>query len=107
MKTNDAKYYESYKANASDTQGDPTSDLETVTHTGNGNEKVTHASNRNFEQKLLSNQTIPVVIPRMNPRTDQRIAPIVVTPQTLLTTVTKEVVADALSGSVWFHRNPR
>ena len=82
----------------SDAQGDPKRDPETVTNTINGNEKVTHTSNRNFEQKILSNRTIPVVVPTMNTSIYQRIVPIVVAPHTLLTSTMKEVVADAASG---------
>ena len=39
---NDAKYSESNTAIASDSQGDITLNPETVTHTINGNETVTH-----------------------------------------------------------------
>ena len=98
LKINDAKYYESDTATASDAQGKPGHDPETVTHTRNGNEKFTHTCNENFEQKLLSNRTIPVVVPTMNPRIYQRIAPIVVAPYMLLTNATKKVVADAALG---------
>ena len=58
-------------------------------------------------KKILSNRTIPVVVPKMNPGIDQRIAPILVAPQTLLTPATKEVVADAASGGAWVNRTPR
>ena len=44
----------------------------------NGNKKVIDTSNGNFEQELLSNQTIPVVVLKMNLRIDQRIVLIVV-----------------------------
>ena len=64
-------------------------------------------SNRNFEKKLLSNWTLPVVVPAMNPITDQKIALIVVAPQTLLMPATKEVVADVASGGAWFNRTLR
>ena len=47
---NDARYYESNTATASDTQGHPTRNPETVTHTSNRNETVTHTRNRNFEK---------------------------------------------------------
>ena len=77
MTTNDAKYYESSTATASDAQGDITHNAETVTQTSNGNDTVACTSNGNFENKLLSKRTIPVVVPTMNPRIDQRIATIV------------------------------
>ena len=79
----------------SDAQGDLTRNMETVTNTRNCNETFTHTSNGDFEQKLLSNWTIPVVVPKINPRIDQRIAPIVLLPQMLLTPETNEVVAEA------------
>ena len=59
---NDAKYYESNIVTASDAQGDLTHNLETVTHTSNINETINCTSNRKFEQNLLSNWTIPVVV---------------------------------------------
>ena len=101
---NNAKYYESNTATASDAQGDLTLDPETVTHTSNGNEPVTRTSNRNFEQKLLSNRTIPAVVPTMNPRIYQNITPILLTPQTLLTPATKKVIVDVALGSAWDNR---
>ena len=81
---NDAKYYESDKETAIDAQGDPTRDPKIVTHTSNRNENFMDTSNGNFEQKLLSNQTIPVIILTINPRISQRIYPMVLVPQTLL-----------------------
>ena len=98
MTINDAKYYESNTATASDAQGNPTRNTETATHTSNGNESVTHTSNGNFEQKILSNQTIPVSPPDINTGIDQGIAPIILSPQTLLMPATKEAVADAELG---------
>ena len=80
MTINDAKYYEPNTATKIDAQGDLTHNPETVIHTINGNETVTHISNRDFAQKLLSNRTIPVVVPTMKPRVFQRIVPIVVAP---------------------------
>ena len=43
----------------------------------------------------------------MNPRIDQRIAPIALAPQTLLMHTTEEVVMDAASGGAWVNRNLR
>ena len=97
MTIHNAEYYESNKATASNAHGDLIRNPEPVTHTSNGNETFTHTRNRNFA-KILSNQTIPVVVSEMNPRIDQRIVPIVLAPHTLLVTETKEVVADAASG---------
>ena len=74
LTVNDAKYYESNIATASDAQGDLTRDPKTVTHT----------INRNFEQKILSNQTIHVLPPEINPGIDQEISLIILAPQMLL-----------------------
>ena len=64
----------------SDAQGDTTHNPNTDTCTSNGKEKVIDNSNRNLEQKLLSNRTLTVVVPTMNPRIDYRIALSVVAP---------------------------
>ena len=48
FKINDAEYYESNTATASDAQGDLTQNTERVTHTSNSNETVTYTGNRNF-----------------------------------------------------------
>ena len=77
---NDAKYYKSDTATAGNAKGDPTRDLKTVTHIRNGNEKVTDTSNGNFEQKLLSNRTFPVVAQKMNPRIELSIFPVLAAP---------------------------
>ena len=61
-------------------------------------------SNGNLQQKLLSNRTFPVVVPRMNLRIDNMITPIGRYYQTLLAPVTKEVVADAAYGGAWVNR---
>ena len=94
MIINDAKYYESDTATESDSQGDPIRNPKTVTHTSNGKGKVMYNNKRNFGKTLLSNRTLPVVVPMMNPRIDLMIVLIVVGSQTLLVHETKEVVAD-------------
>ena len=78
---NDVGYYESDTATTWDAKGNITRNPETVTPTSNGNKPVTHTRNSNFE-KILSNQTIHVVVPTMNPSIDQSIAPIGLAPQT-------------------------
>ena len=88
MTINDFEYYESNIVNASDAQGDLTRNPETFTHT----------SNVNFGQKLLSNRIIPVVVPTMNVRINQRIAPIVMVPHMILAPATKEVVTSGIRG---------
>ena len=90
----------------SDTQGDTTRDPKTVNHTRIRNEKLIDTRNRNFEQKLLSNQTPPTIVLTMNMRIDQRIVQIEVAPQTILTPVMKEVVIYAASGGVWVNTTP-
>ena len=107
LTVNDAKYYESKTVTASDAQGDLTRNLETVTHTSNKNKTVTNTSNGNFEQKLLSNRTIPVVVPKMNPRIDQIIATSLVVPQALFTPLTKEVVVDMVPVCDWVNWAPQ
>ena len=62
----DAKYYELDTSTANDAQGGPTRNPKTVTHTCNEKRKVTDTSNGDFEQKLLSNRTLPVIVPTMN-----------------------------------------
>ena len=91
----DTKYYESNTATASDAQGNLTQSKETFTHT----------SNRIFEQKLLSNWTIPILPSPANREIDQGIETIRLAPQMLLTLLTKEIVAGAVSGSAWISRN--
>ena len=90
-----------------DAQGDPTCDSKTVTHTSNGKEKFTDTSNRNFEQKLLINRTLPVIDPTMNPSIYPRIVTIVAAPQTLFIPETKEVVADSTCSNAWVNRTLR
>ena len=94
---NNAKYYESNTVTVSDTQGDLACNPETINHT----------SNINFEQKLLSYQTTPVLSPPKNLSIDQGIATIILTPQTLLTPETKKIVADVVLGGAWIHRTQR
>ena len=107
LKINNTKYYESNTATARYAQGHLTRNPEAITHAINGNEIATHTSSGYFEQKLLSSQTIPVVVPMMNPRIEQRIEPIILVPQILLKPETKEVVSNAALGGVWVNRTPR
>ena len=85
--------YRINKATASDTQGNLTSDLDTVTHTSNGI----------LDQKLLSFQTIREVSV-LNPLTNPTIR---LTSQTLLMPTAKEIFVDATSVNKWINRNPR
>ena len=93
---NDAEYYESNTATASDAQGD----------ISRNPGKVTHTSNRTVEQKLMSYLTIPVMPPPMNPGIYQGIAPIILAPQKILTPAMKKVDTDMSLVGAWVHRNP-
>ena len=64
-------------------------------------------SNRNFEQILLINRTLPVVVLTMNLSIDGRIAPILGASQTLSEPATKEVVVYAECGGEWVNQTPR
>ena len=86
---NDAKYYESNTATTSEAQGDLKRNPETVTHTRNKKKTDHLTSNGNFEQKLLRNQTIPVVVLMVKPKIVQMIAPSVLAPQMFLTPARK------------------
>ena len=81
-----------------DAKGDLASDPKTVTHTRDAKGKVADTSNIIFQQKLLSNRTLPVVVPVMDPRIDDRIATIGGASHTLSMPMTKKVVADAARG---------
>ena len=96
LKINDAKCYESKTATASNSQGDLTRNTKTVPHTRNGN----------FEQRVSSYRTIPVLHLLTNTGIDQGVALSILAPQMLLKPVTKEVVADAASGGAWIYMNP-
>ena len=104
---NDAKYYESDTDTASDAQDDITKNMETFTHPINSNETVNHTSKTIFGQKLFSNYIIPVFSPVMNLGIEQGIEPIILAQQTLMTPVTKEVVANTALGGAWLNRTPR
>ena len=80
LKINNAEYYESDTATTSDSQGDPTHDPKTFTHTRNRKGRVTDTINGTSKQKSLCNRTLHVVVLTMNLRINQRIAPIVVAP---------------------------
>ena len=107
LTTNNAGYYASNSATASDTQGNLTRNTNTVNHTSNEKEKFMETRNGDFEQNILSNRTLPVVVPTMYPVIDYRIVHIVGASQTLSTPATKEVIVDASSGNAWVNRNPR
>ena len=104
---NDAKYYVSNSATENDAKCDPESNPETVTHTSDGKEKVTDTSNINSQQKSLSNQNLPVVVPEMNPSINDRIASIGGASQTFSMPATKEVFIFMACGGAWINYNLR
>ena len=104
---NDAEYNVSNSATVDDAKGDPTSNLTKVTHTSDGKGKVADTSNRSLQQKLLSNQTLPVVFLTMDPSIDNSIATIGGASETLAVSATKKVVADTAPSGTWFNQTPR
>ena len=86
---NDAECYVSKPPIENDEKGNPAINHNTVNHTSDGKGKVMNTSNGNSQQKLLSDRTLPVVILTINPRIDNRIAPIEGASQTLFTSVKK------------------
>ena len=71
---NDAGYYEADSENANDAKGDPASDPKVATHTSDRNKIiVTNTSNRYLQQKLLSNQTPPIIATMIYPRIGNRV----------------------------------
>ena len=80
--------------------------MKAVIHTSNKKGKVTDTNNGNFEQTLLSNRTLTVVVPTMNPRIEPKHFPIVVAPRMLLTPDTEEVVRNAACGGTWVNNTP-
>ena len=73
---NYAEYYVSNSSIANERKGDPASDLKTVIHTSDRKRQFTDTSKRKFQQKLLSNRTLPFVVLTMDTRIDDRIATI-------------------------------
>ena len=81
--------------------------MKTVTHTSDRKGKFKDTSNVNFQQKLLSNRTLPTVVPTMDPRIDYRIETVGGSSQTLLIPATKEAVEVAAYGSPWIDQTLR
>ena len=72
LTSNDAAYYNSDK---NDAEGDTASDPKVATHTSDVKKrKVTDTSNRNTQQKILINQTLPIITRSIDPRIDDRVA---------------------------------
>ena len=101
---NDSRYYISNSATANDTKVITESYPKTVS---DRKVKVTGNINKNMQQKLLSNRTLPVVVTAMEPMIDDMIETIGGASHTLSTTATKEVVTDVSCGSARVNWTPR
>ena len=93
--------YELNKAPLSDSQGNLTSDPDTVTHTSNGPDTVNHTSKGILDKQLLSCRNIGKVSASPPPE-----KPILLAPQTLMTPAVRKILADATSGNAWTDRTP-
>ena len=63
---NDDEYYHSGK---NDAEGHPASDPKVAAHTSDGKKRTfTDTSNGNLQQKLLINQTLPIITTTIDPR---------------------------------------
>ena len=71
---NNSEYYVSNSATTNHAKCDPASDPKIVNHTSDGIGKVTETSNGILQRKIFSYRTLPVVVPTMDPRIDDRIA---------------------------------
>ena len=61
-------YYESDSENTNNAKGDPASDPNVATHNTDINKrKVTDSRNRDLQQKVLSNQTLPIITTEIEP----------------------------------------
>ena len=86
----------------SDARGDLTINSDTFTHTSNGPDTVTCASNGILDEMFLIGRTIgevPVQIPLANP--------IVLAPQMMMTPEVKKIFVDTTSGNTWTNRTLR
>ena len=87
---NNTRYYKSDSAKENDTKGDPESNPKVATHTSDGNKrKVTDTSNRDLQQKLLSNLTLPIITMTIEPHIYNRVDTCRWTPHTIATPLTK------------------
>ena len=92
---NDSEYYNSYK---DDAERDPKKDLLVATHTSDGNKTKatdTGTTSRSSPQKLLINQTIPTIIPPINPLIMDVVAASRETVYAGQTVASKAIVTDA------------
>ena len=88
-----------------DAKVDPASDQKVDTHTSDSkNRKLLNTSNRKFQQKLLSNRTLPIITTTIYPRILGRVS--TCTPHALTTTTTKEIITDTACSSSRTLRTP-
>ena len=94
---NNVEYYESDK---NDAKGDPSRDPKEDTHTSDGKKrKVTDTSNRNLQQKLLSNWTLLIITTTIDPQIPDGFATCGGIPYALSKPTTKGVVIDVTRSS--------
>ena len=84
-----------------DAKRNPSRNPKTFTDTSDGKEMVAYNINVIFQQKILSNRTLPVVVLMMEPRIDDRIATVGGDYHTLATTAMVEVIAETARVSAW------
>ena len=97
----DAGYSESDSASANDATSNQASDPKIATHTSDEKKrKSIDTSNRYLQQKLLRNQTLPIITTMIDPRIDDRVAPCGASLDKLATPQTMEVIMDAACSSV-------
>ena len=83
------------------------SDPRVATHTSDAKKiKVAYTSNRNFQQKVLSNRTHPIITLTIDPLILDMVATCGGTPCALITPTTKEVIMDAACISTRVLRTP-
>ena len=89
-------------------KGDPASDPIVSNHiTDENKRKVTDNSKGDFQQKLLSNRTLPIITTKIDPRIDDRIATSGASPHKLVTSQTTEVITDEALSSARILYTPR
>ena len=92
---NNDGYHESDSVNTNEAKGGPASDMKVGTHNIDRNKrKVTNTSNRDLQQKLLSNRTLPIINTTIDPRINDKVATSGASPYKLKMTHTMEVIMD-------------
>ena len=97
---NNAGYYESDSANANGKGCDPASDLKLDTNTSDGKKrKATETSKGYLQQKLLSNQNLPIINTTIDPRIDNMVATYGASLLKVTTPQTTKVITDMVRSS--------